>query len=204
MNGNATGGPSRRPTEVLHRPPPAGQRTTTKPHPNDNNELVERLALRHEQDKAQVHGILHPSQKRREPLFDDDRGVSEIERLAQDRVVQRRIPPTKPLPPPGPSNNANGRRPLRFDEPAASSNEPHYPPARTDEHYRPAPVPARLPSGARSIERTPQRSGQTREQDDVDELASRHNDEKMLMEAIRRELSERPLGDDEELIVVEQ
>ncbi|CAF4679017.1 unnamed protein product, partial [Rotaria sp. Silwood2] len=38
----------------------------------------------------------------------------------------------------------------------------------------------------------------------VDELANRHHDEKMLMEAIRQELSERPLGDDEELIVVEQ
>ena len=200
MNGHAAGGPSRRPTEVLHRPP-AVQRTTTKPHPNDNNELVERLALRHEQDKAQVHGILHPTQKRREPLFDDDRGVSEIERLAQDRVIQRRVSPPKPLPP---SNNSNGRRPLRFDEPPASSNEPSYPPARGEEHYRPAPAPAQLPSGARSIERTPQRSGQPRQQENVDELANRHNDEKMLMEAIRRELSERPLGDDEELIVVEQ
>lgn len=205
MNGSA---PHRRPTDVLHRPPPA-QRQPTKIPQNDDNELVERLAMRHERDKAQVQGILNPSQKRREPLFDDDdrRATSDIERLAQDRANQRRLSPPKPLPPTGSTNNGNARRPLRFDKPLVP-DEPTYPP---QQQFRP--VQQQQPPSSQQSSHHRQPSGQQRhavqhheqqQQSNVDELASRHTDEKMLMEAIRQELSERPLGDDEELIVVEQ
>lgn len=174
MNGGA---PHRRPTEVLNRPPPV-QKQPTRLGQHDDNELVERLAMRHERDKAQVQGILHPSQKRREQLFDDDdRRGSDIERLAQDRANQRRLSPPRQLPPSGSTNNGNARRPLRFDKPPIT-DESTYPP---EQQYRPV-----------------------QQQTNVNELANRHNDEKMLMEAIRQELSDRPLGDDEELIVVEQ
>ena len=60
----------RRPTEIP-RPPPVPRQPPKVVH-NDDHDLVERLAQRHERDKAQVQGILNPSQKRREPLFDDD------------------------------------------------------------------------------------------------------------------------------------
>jgi hypothetical protein len=176
-NMNGTAPPQRRPTEGIHRPPPA-QRQPSKLTQNTDNELVERLAMRHERDKAQVQGILNPSQKRREQLFDDDdRRVSDIERLAQDRTNQRRLSPPKQLPP---TNNGNARRPLRFDKPLVPDESTYQPIS----HHRQA---------------SPQH-----EESNVDELANRHNDEKMLMEAIRQELSDRPLGDDEELIVVEQ
>jgi len=237
----------RRPTEVLHRPPPV-IKSQTKSTANNNNDLVERLAARHEQDKAQVQGILNPSQKRREPMFQDERGASDIERLAQDRANQRRISPARPMPPPTNANNTNGRRPLRFDTNVPDdSNYPSGPyQERTQQRpmpsYQPAPPiaqhsvqqspqrrepererepirepprerePIREPPRERERERvrepqrTPQRHQQNSAHDEanLDQLANRHNDEKMLMEAIRQELSENPLGDDEELIVVEQ
>lgn len=199
MNG---GIPPRRPTEVLHRPPPVQKQSTKFPH-NDDNELVERLAMRHERDKAQVQGILNPSQKRREPLFDDDdrRGVSDIERLAQDRANQRRFSPPKQLPPSGSTNTGNGRRPLRFDKPLVP-DEPTYPPSQ-QQQYRPV---QQTPSNRQQSahQRHTTQHHEEHHQTNVEELANRHTDEKMLMEAIRQELSERPLGDDEELIVVEQ
>jgi hypothetical protein len=185
MNGGA---PHRRPTEVLHRPPPT-QKQPARSGQQDDNELVERLAMRHERDKAQVQGILHPSHKRREQLFDDDdRRGSDIERLAQDRANQRRLSPPRQLPPTGATNNGNARRPLRFDRPPVT-DESTYPP---QQQHRPV------------QHRSAAQQQQSHQQTNVDELANRHNDEKMLMEAIRQELSERPLGDDEELIVVEQ
>jgi hypothetical protein len=186
MNGGA---PHRRPTEVLHRPPPAQKQPRSGHH--DDNELVERLAQRHERDKAQVQGILHPSQKRREQIFDDDdRRGSDIERLAQDRANQRRLSPPRQLPPTGTTNNGNARRPLRFDKPPIT-DESQY---SQQQQYRSVQQPHQ-PVQHRTADQ---------QHTNVDELAVRHNDEKMLMEAIRQELSERPLGDDEELIVVEQ
>ncbi|CAF4371318.1 unnamed protein product [Rotaria sp. Silwood2] len=188
MNGGAPG-QQRRPTDVAHRPPPT-QKPSIKFAQNDDNELVERLAMRHERDKAQVQGILNPSQKRREQLFDDDdRRVTDIERLAQDRANQRRLSPPRQLPPTGLAANGNARRPLRFDKPLVP-DESTYPPQQQQQQqqqYRPV-----------------QQQSQQPQPTHVDELANRHHDEKMLMEAIRQELSERPLGDDEELIVVEQ
>lgn len=182
MNGH--GPPHRRPTEVPHRPPQM-QKHTTKSAPHGDNELIERLAQRHERDKAQVQGILNPSQRRREHLFDDDdRHVSDIERLAQDRANQRRLSPPRQLPPPGQATNGNGRRPLRFDKPLIMDESSHPPPSQ---HPHPQAV-----------------NATQHQETHIDELAIRHNDEKMLMEAIRQELSERPLADDEELIVVEQ
>jgi hypothetical protein len=159
---------------------------------NDDNELVERLAMRHERDKAQVQGILNPSQKRREVVFDtDDRRGSEIERMAQDRANQRRLSPPKQLPPSGPTNSGNVRRPLRFDKPLVpdeSTYQPSSAPQQQIFHHV----------------RQPDQQEYHPPQTNVDELANRHNDEKMLMEAIRQELSERPLGEDEELVIVEQ
>jgi hypothetical protein len=180
--------------------------------------------MRHERDKAQVQGILNPSQKRREQLFDDDdRRVSNIERLAQDRANQRRLSPPKQIPPTGSMNTGNARRPLRFDKPLIA-DESIYPPQRQPQP--PPPPQQRQESGQQDEQHFPrqqtnrpveqqrqtprQQSGSQRhtaqqhDQTNVNELANRHNDEKMLMEAIRQELSERPLGDDEELIVVEQ
>lgn len=212
---------------------------------SEDNDLVERLAQRHERDKAQVQGMLNPSSKRREPLFDDDdRHATDIERQAQDRANQRRFSPPKQLPPSGTTSNGNGRKPLRFDRAQASDGSPYPappPPQHYDQQYRPsqqapssasqphqqsrrsAPQPPSPPLSQhqqpprRSDQRTsspPQHqqsfshnrhSGRHNETEtNIDELANRHNDEKMLMEAIRQELSERPLGDDEELIVVEQ
>lgn len=211
MNDNAHQG--RRPTEVVNRPPPAIQKQPTRLAQHDDNELVERLALRHERDKAQVQGILNPSQKRRDQLFnDDDRRGSDIERLAQERVNQRRYSPPKQGPPSGPTNNSNARRPLRFDKPLVPDESSYTPPHPQDsqqqqqqQQFRPVqqrdhqPTPPRLNS-----QHYDQQQYQQQSQTHVDELANRHNDEKMLMEAIRQELSERPLGDDEELIVVEQ
>jgi hypothetical protein len=201
---------NRRPTEVPNRPPPM-QKQPTKLSQNDDNELVERLALRHERDKAQVQGILNPSQKRRELLFDDDgRRGTDIERLAQDRANQKRLSPSKQLPPTGPTNNGNARRPLRFDKPLIP-DESTYPP---QQQYRPVgqqqTPQQRQQSGPQQQQQQPGPQQQQQQQyyhhqeTNVNELANRHNDEKMLMEAIRQELSERPLGDDEELIVVEQ
>ncbi|UJR37923.1 hypothetical protein I4U23_030609 [Adineta vaga] len=203
----------RRPTEVP-RPPPA-----SKPPPkiikNDDNDLVERLALRHERDKAQVQGILNPSQKRREQLFDDDdRRISDIEKLAQERVNQRRSSPPKQLPPTGPSNNGNVRRPLRFDKPIL----PEELPVPSQPQPRSIPQPSAQQSSTQHYQQPAQEKPpvpqvtiqpqqmvrQHQPQTNVDELANRHNDEKILMEAIRKELSERPLDDDEELVVVEQ
>jgi hypothetical protein len=199
MNGGAS--PNRRPTEVLHRPPPPPQmqKQPTRPAHNDDNELVERLAMRHERDKAQVQGILNPSQKRREQIFDDDdRRVTDIERLAHDRANQRRLSPPKPLPPTGPTNNGNARRPLKFDKPLIPDESTYTP----QQQYRPVEQPQRQQSG--SQRQSDQQQHYRNEQTNINELADRHNDEKMLMEAIRQELSDRPLGDDEELIVVEQ
>ncbi len=190
----------RRPTEVLHRPPPPPpmQKQPTRLAHNDDNELVERLAMRHERDKAQVQGILNPSQKRREQIFDDDdRRVSDIERLAQDRANQRRLSPPKPIPPTGPTNNGNARRPLRFDKPLIP-DESTYPP---QQQFRPVEQQRQTPRQQSGSQR---HTAQQHDQTNVNELANRHNDEKMLMEAIRQELSDRPLADDEELIVVEQ
>ena len=249
MNGSAP--PHRRPTEVLNRPPPPPQRQPLKPSRSEDNELVERLAQRHERDKAQVQGMLNPSSKRREPLFDDDdRHATDIERQAQDRANQRRLSPPRQLPPSGTTSNGNARKPLRFDRAQASDGSPHPappPPQHYDHQYRPSqqpplsatqphqqsrrsapqppspPLPQHQPS-RRSDQRPAsppqhQQSSPSHQQSfshnrhsgrhhqtetNIDELANRHNDEKMLMEAIRQELSERPLGDDEELIVVEQ
>jgi len=205
MNGNPQQG--RRPTEVVNRPP-AIQKQPTRLAQHDDNELVERLALRHERDKAQVQGILNPSQKRRDQFFsDDDRHGSDIERLAQERSNQRRYSPPRQGPPSGQTNNGNARRPLRFDKPLVS-DEPSYTPPhpQNSQHYRPAQqhdhqiTPPPRQRSQHYDDQQSQQHSHTR----VDELASRHNDEKMLMEAIRQELSERPLGNDEELIVVEQ
>jgi len=197
---NGTAPPARRPTEVLHRPPPV-QKHPAKLARNDDNELVERLAMRHERDKAQVQGILNPSQKRREQLFDDDdRRVSDIERLAQDRANQRRLSPPRQLPPTGSTNAGNARRPLRFDKPLIP-DESTYPP---QQQYRPVEQHQPVQPQRVRAQPPPQQQQHHRQETNVDELANRHNDEKMLMEAIRQELSERPLGDDEELIVVEQ
>jgi len=203
MNGGAS--PNRRPTEVPHRPPPPPQmqKQPTRPAHNDDNELVERLAMRHERDKAQVQGILNPSQKRREQVFDDDdRRVTDIERLAHDRANQRRLSPPKPLPPTGPTNNGNARRPLKFDKPLIPDESTYTP----QQQYRPIEQPPRQQSGSQrqSAQHHDQQQHYRNEQTNINELADRHNDEKMLMEAIRQELSDRPLGDDEELIVVEQ
>ena len=173
---------NRRPTEVARRPPPS-QRQSEKPVQNNDNELVERLAKRHEHDKAQVQGILNPSQRRREQFFDDDdRHISDIERLAQDRANQKRLSPPKPLPPTGPLTTGNARRPLRFDKP---------------------PVSDELAQSSQQQHRLVEPNYHQEDANDG-ELVNRHNDEKMLMEAIRQELSERPLADDEELVVVEQ
>ncbi|CAF0871337.1 unnamed protein product [Adineta steineri] len=228
----------RRPTEIPRQPPPSIKKQPTKIMQNDDNELVERLAMRHERDKAQVQGILNPSQKRREQLFDDDdRHMSDIEKLAQNRANQRRLSPPKPLPPPGPGNNGNARRPLRFDN-QVSSDELIVPP---QQQYRPVQQQQQQPAQQQPIQQrspipqivqphqpvpqfTQQRSPPIQQQEqpqpqihvqqhpniipqqntNVDKLANRHNDEKMLMEAIRQELKERPLDDDEELVVVEQ
>lgn len=216
----------RRPTEVPRRPP-VPQKTNKSP-PNDND-LVERLALRHEQEKAQVQGIMNPSQRRRDAQFDDDRNITDVERLAQDRAQQRRMPPVKPLPPSGPNPGANGRRPLRFDKPSfddtpvSSTGQYQYPQSQTQPYSsqhgssvspsqsHPHNGPDRS-ANRRSQSPTSQRRGNERSShrqgpgtdDHVDELANRHNDEKMLMEAIRMELSERPLADDEELIVIQE
>lgn len=229
---NGTGPAHRRPTDVVNRPPPA-QKPFTKLAHNDDNDLVERLAMRHERDKAQVQGILNPSQKRREQVFDDDdRHATDIERLAQDRANQKRISPSRPLPPTGPSTNGTNRRPLRFDRPIMS-DESTYPPQQQTragqqppQHHQQGPPsheqgssshqqgssshqqgPPYYPQGPPYYSQEPQSRQQTTEdhqQSNVDELANRHHDEKMLMEAIRQELSERPLADDEELIVIEQ
>jgi len=200
MNGGAN---HSRPTEVHHRPPPA-QKKQPKSDQYDDNELVERLALRHERDKAQVQGILHPSQKRREQLFDnDDRRGSDIERLAQDRANQRRLSPPRQLPPTGTTNNGNARRPLRFDKPL-NTDESSYTSSqhRSVQSHEQSHQPTQHRSGGQQHHQ--QQQQQYHQETNIDELAVRHNDEKMLMEAIRQELSERPLGDDEELIVVEQ
>ena len=199
------GVPPRRPTETIHNRP-SMQKQTSKYAQNDDSELVERLALRHERDKAQVQGIMNPSQKRREVAFDDDRRGSDIERMAQDRANQRRLSPPRQLPPAGSTNTGNTRRPLRFDKPLVAdepSYQPPSPPPPQETPVRQVRQP-QLPPPQRSIMRheTQQQYHQT--DTNVDELANRHNDEKMLMEAIRQELSERPLADDEELIVVEQ
>ncbi len=196
----------RRPTEVPHPPPPI-QKQAAKIPQNNNNELVERLAMRHERDKAQVQGILNPSQKRREQLFDDDdRRITDIEKLAQDRANQRRLSPPK-LPPTGPTNNGNARRPLRFDKPILP-DEPTQPPPQ--QQYRPVQQQSAQQQPAQR-QPTPQQQPvqqhntvPQQQQTNVDQLANRHKDEKVLMEAIRQELSERPLDDDEELVVVEQ
>lgn len=164
--------------------------------------------MRHERDKAQVQGIMNPSQKRREQLFDDDdRRTSDIERLAQERANQRRTSPPKPLPPAGPSSNTNGRRPLRFDkpllpdEPAAPRHSAQQPPPQVSL----PPPPASAQSGQPIVQHQQTvRHHPQAHLTNTDELANRHNDEKLLMEAIRKELSERPLDDDEELVVVEQ
>ncbi|CAF3439196.1 unnamed protein product [Rotaria sp. Silwood1] len=198
MNGAASG--HRRPTDVPHRPPPT-QKQSTRFAQNDDNELVERLAMRHERDKAQVQGILNPSQKRREQLFDDDdRRVTDIERLAQDRANQKHLSPPRQLPPSGLTTNGNVRRPLRFDKPLIADESTY--PSQQQQQYRPVQQQPQQPQQQqyRSVQQQPQQNQPTH----VDELADRHHDEKMLMEAIRQELSERPLGDDEELIVVEQ
>jgi hypothetical protein len=204
---NENGPAHRRPTEVIHRPPPA-QRQPTKSVHNDDNELVDRLALRHERDKAQVQGILNPSNKRREQLFnDDDRRGSDIERLAQDRANQRRLSPPKQFPPNGQTTNGNVRRPLRFDKPLVPDDSAYTPPQQQQEYSGPHPQSSQRHDQQEYSGPHPQssrRRDQQHSQTNVDELANRHNDEKMLMEAIRQELSERPLGDDEELIVVEQ
>jgi hypothetical protein len=174
------------------------QKQTSKLTQNDDNELVERLAMRHERDKAQVQGILNPSQKRREVVFDDDdRRGSDIERMAQDRTNQRRLSPPRQLPPAGPTNNGNARRPLRFDKPLIP-DEPSSPPPQQQQPQ----LPPQQRSNIRHHEPQQQQYHQT--ETNVDQLANRHNDEKMLMEAIRQELSARPLADDEELVVVEQ
>ena len=204
--------PPRRPTEIVQRPT-AVQKPPPKsaPNNNNNNELVERLAMRHERDKAQVHGILNPSQKRREPVFDDDQGPTDIERPARDRVQQRRVSPPKQALPPGPTTNTNGRRPLRFDKPLLPDEPPTHLPSL---HHRPVQQPD-FPPFVQSHHLLPQADQRdyfqsksqplpSHQQTTVHNLANRHHDEKLLMEAIRQELSERPLGDDEELIVVEQ
>ncbi|CAF0731987.1 unnamed protein product [Rotaria sordida] len=196
MNGAAPG--HRRPTDVPHRQPPT-QKQSIKFAQNDDNELVERLAMRHERDKAQVQGILNPSQKRREQFYDDDdRRVTDIERLAQDRTNQRRLSPPKQLPPTGLTTNGNARRPLRFDKPFIP-DESTYPPSLQQQQPQYRPV-QQQPQQSHAVQQQSQQHQPTH----VDELANRHTDEKMLMEAIRQELSERPLRDDEELIVVEQ
>lgn len=228
-----------------------------KPSRSEDNDLVERLAQRHERDKAQVQGMLNPSMKRREPLFDDDdRYATDIERQAQDRANQRRISPARQLPPSGTTSNGNARKPLRFDRAPGSDDSPYPappPPQNYDQQYRPSqqpsasqphqqsrrsapqqpspppqhqskrrsdqqpasppqhqttrrsePQPASPPQHQQPISHNRHSNRNYQTETDIDELANRHNDEKMLMEAIRQELSERPLGDDEELIVVEQ
>lgn len=208
MNGSTH--PGRRPTEVLHRPPPV-QKQPARFGQHEDNELVERLALRHERDKAQVQGILNPSQKRRDQVFNDDRRGSDIERLAQERANQRRLSPPKQ----GPTNNTNARRPLRFDKPLVADEASYTPPqqhrpVQQQDHQHTPPQPQYRPAQQQDHQHTPRRQNSQHQeqyqhtQTRVDELANRHTDEKMLMEAIRQELSERPLGDDEELIVVEQ
>ncbi|CAF1247358.1 unnamed protein product [Adineta ricciae] len=195
----------RRPTEVP-RPPPVPRQAPKVVH-NDDHDLVERLAQRHERDKAQVQGILNPSQKRREQLFDDDdHRMTDVEKLAQERANQRRSSPPKQPHPPAPSTNGNARRPLRFDKPLLP-DEPVVPsqpqtrvvPQPPTQQLSTQQQPAQAKSPAPQIQHTVKQ-----QHSNVDQLANRHNDEKILMEAIRKELSERPLDDDEELVVVEQ
>ena len=208
---NEPAAPARRPTEIVQRPTAVQKPAPMSAPNNNNNELVDRLARRHERDKAQVHGILNPSQKRHEPVFDDDQGATDIERVSRDRVQQRRVSPPKQVLPAGPPTNTNGRRPLRFDKallpdeptthlpslPHRPVQQPDFPPFVQSHHIL-------SHADQQDYFQSKSQPLPSHQQTSVNDLANRHHDEKLLMEAIRQELSERPLGDDEELIVVEQ
>ncbi len=178
------GPPTRRPTEFLSQASPSVQRRTRLPQ-YENFEPVERSSRHHERDDTAGKRTVNPPIKRREQSDDNDtRHFSRIESPPQNRMTLRRLSPVKLSSPPGQinSDNMSKRRPIRFDklllpdEPTDSFPEQHYPIQQQQLHKR-------------------------KLSDDV--LKNPQNSEESLMKAIQEELRERPLKDDEELVVVE-
>ncbi|CAF1399538.1 unnamed protein product [Didymodactylos carnosus] len=169
----------RRPTDIPLPPKKVKQFRFTQQETNDDDQFIERLALRHDQEKQKVQGILNSNKNTKRVFLNDDIN-NDIERLAQDRAEQRRSPQRHP--PQQQQQIPTNRKPVRLDKPLLlDSNNPRY-----------------VDSSQQQIRI------HNNYDDDIDQLAVRHNDEKVLMDAIRQELSERPLDENEELIIVEQ
>ncbi|CAF2559743.1 unnamed protein product [Rotaria sp. Silwood2] len=180
MNGILPYIPARRPTEVLYRPPPAQRQLIRLPE-YENNEIDEHLNIHQKEENVSRKPTMSPSQKkeREHSVENDNRRNKVIERVEPSaRINQRHSSLPKNLPPIRLTNSDNKRRPIKFDK-ALLLDEPTYSSPRKNDSIQ-------------------------EQQSNVDQLTNQHNDKKIVMEVIRQELSERPLNENEEIVVVEQ